>query len=218
MLNLAVRWELLEKNPATHQEKFKEGPLRERYLTKEELPRFLKALDEHEDRLSAAAMKLLLFTGCRREEILSLHWDNFREDEQCIFLRKTKNGESRTVHLNERAMAVLNELKERKELEPRTRDSTYIFPSRDGANRPYIFDIRKSFARVCKSASISNFRLHDIRHTHASILAQSNVSLLTISKLLGHKSPDITNRYAHFASDDLKQATDKVSKVIDQAA
>lgn len=84
MLNLAVKWGMIAKNPADDQEKFKEGPLRERYLSKEELPRFLKALDESDDRLSVAALRLLLFTGCRREEILSMKWENVRLDEERI--------------------------------------------------------------------------------------------------------------------------------------
>jgi len=76
MFNLAVKWGFIEKSPASSIDKFKEKPHRERYLTKEELPRFLKALDELEDGLSKAAIKLLLFTGGRRGEILSLQWSH----------------------------------------------------------------------------------------------------------------------------------------------
>jgi integrase len=219
MLNVAIKWQLLEKNPATHQEKFKEGPLRQRYLSKEELPRFLKALDEQEDNLSAAAIKLLLSTGARLHDIVSLKWENFRTDEKTVLLVKCKDGESRVLFLNERSMAVLSELKERKEMEPRTRDSVYVFPSRDGAKKPYIYDLRKTFQKVCKSAKIGDgLRIHDLRHTYASILASSNVPLLTISKLLGHKNALITQRYAHLASGDLKEATERVSKILDNAA
>jgi integrase len=138
MLNLAVKWELMEKNPASSQEKFKEGPLRERYLSKEELPKFLKALEQESDRLSVSAIRLLLYTGCRREELLSLMWENVHLDEDRIFLVKTKNGDSRTVHLNARAKEVLQDLLARKEEEDRTRGSQHVFPSRQGTKKGYI--------------------------------------------------------------------------------
>lgn len=218
MLNLAIKWEMLEKNPAAHQEKYNEGPLRERYLSKDELPRFLKALDEQEDRLSVSAIRLLLYTGCRKSEITSLDYQNFRKDESRIYLPKTKNGLSRTVHLNERAMAVLCEMKERKEMEPRTRDSVYVFPSRDGAKKPYINDLRKTFGNACKTANIDNFRIHDLRHTFASIAVSSGADLYAVQRLLGHLDIAQTQRYAHLCADDLKHATEGVSKMFDQAA
>ena len=111
MFNLAVKWGLLEKSPATSLDKFKEKPFRERYLTKEELPRFLKALEELEDGLSKAAIKLLLFTGGRRGEILSLQWHQVKLNEKRLFLPNTKNGKSRSIILNDRAMSVLKTLK-----------------------------------------------------------------------------------------------------------
>jgi integrase len=219
MLNLAVRWELLEKNPATHQERFHEGPLRERYLDKDkELPRFLKALGELEDRLSVAALRLLLYTGCRREEIVSIQWENFHKNEGRIFIKKGKNGLSRTVHLNEKAMAIMSELKENKEMEPRTRDSSYVFPSRDGANKPYLYDLRKTFAKACQMAKIENFRIHDLRHTFASMAVSSGADLYTVQKLLGHLDLAQTQRYSHLAADDLKRATENVSALFDRAA
>jgi len=218
MLNLACDWGMLEKNPASSQAKFKEGPLRERYLSKEELPRFLKALEEQDDQLSVAALRLLLFTGCRREEILSLRWENVRRDEGRIFLPKTKNGRSRTVHLNEKALEVLAELKERKEQEPRTRDSDYVFPSRQGAKKPYLYDLRKPFEKACQSAGVENFRVHDLRHTFASLAVSSGASLFDVQKLLGHQDIAMTQRYAHLAADDLKRASEGVATLLQQVA
>lgn len=75
MLNLAVKWEVLVKNPAAGQKKFMEPPQRVRYLSEDEIPRFLAALEEDEDGLSVAAIRLLLYTGCRRSEVVSLKWD-----------------------------------------------------------------------------------------------------------------------------------------------
>jgi integrase len=218
MLNLAVKWGLLEKNPAGDQEKFKEGPLRERYLSKEELPRFLKALDEEADRLSVAALRLLLYTGCRREEVMSLKWENVRLDEDRIFLPKTKNGRSRTVHLNARAKNVVQDLLARREEEDRTRGSEYVFPSRQGTKKGYLYDLRKPFEKACMLSMVENFRIHDLRHTFASIAVSSGADLYAVQRLLGHQDIAMTQRYAHLAADDLKRATEGVSEMFDQAA
>jgi integrase len=218
MLNLAVKWGLLEKNPADNQDKFKEGPLRERYLSKEELPKFLKALEEEDDRLSVAALRMLLYTGCRREEIMSLQWENVRLDEERIFLPITKNGRSRTVHLNGRAKNVIQELLIRKDQETRTRGSEYVFPSRQGTKKGYIYDLRKPFEKACQIAGIENFRIHDLRHTFASMAVSSGADLYIVQRLLGHQDIAMTQRYAHLAADDLKSATEGVSDLLDKAA
>jgi integrase len=217
MLNLAVKWGLLEKNPAGGQEKFKEGPLRERYLSKEELPRFLKALEEQDDRLSVAALRLLLYTGCRREEVVSLRWENAHLNEERIYLSKTKNGHRRTVHLNGRAKEVILDLLARKEQEDRTRGSEYVFPSRNGAKKPYIYDLRKPFEKACATAGIENFRIHDLRHTFASMAVSSGVPLYTVQRLLGHQDIAMTQRYSHLSDADMKKATEAVSDMLDKA-
>jgi integrase len=212
MLNLAVKWGLLEKSPASGLEKFKQDPPRERYLSKEELPRFLKALDEQEDRLSMAAIKLLLFTGCRKGEILSLRWDQVRLEENRLFLPITKNGNSRSVLLNANAKAVLETLHEEKD-----DGAEYVFPSRSGSRKPHLGDLRKPFARVCAAAKIDDLRIHDLRHSFATLAVMSGASLYDIQKLLGHSDISMTQRYAHMVDDNLKRATDNVSDVINQA-
>jgi integrase len=218
MFNLAVKWEMLEKNPAKDQEKFNEGALRERYLSKEELPKFLSALDEENDQLSVAALRLLLYTGCRREEILSMKWENARLDEDRIYLPNTKNGRSRTVHLNGRAKEVIVELQARKDQEERTRGSLYVFPSRKGTVKGYIYDLRKPFEKACLIAGIENFHIHDLRHTFASLAVSSGADLYVVQRLLGHQDIAMTQRYAHLGADDLKRGTEGVSEMFDRAA
>jgi len=220
MLNLAVKWEYLEKNPASGQEMFREPPQRERYLSKEELPRFLGALegDGEEDRLSVAAIRLLLSTGCRRSEVLSLKWNEVRLDEERIFLLDTKNGRSRTVHLNAKAQEVLVELLGRREQEARTKASEFVFPSRLGTQKGHIYDLRKPFEKACLRAGVENFRIHDLRHTFASMAVTSGASLFEVQKLLGHQDIAMTQRYAHLCADSLKKATAGVATMLDEAA
>lgn len=179
MFNLAVKWGLLEKSPASGLDKFKEPPHRERYLTKEELPRFMKSLDILEDKLSVAAIKLLLFTGGRRNEILSLQWSQVKLDEKRLFLPDTKNGRSRSIILNDRAMDILKELATQK-------NSDYLFPSRKGSRKPYIYDLRNPFERACVAADIEGLRIHDLRHSFATLAIQGGASLYDVQKLLGH--------------------------------
>lgn len=211
MLNLAVKWGLLEKNPAAGLNKFKEPPHRERYLTKEELPRFIKTLDQQEDRLSTAAIKLLLFTGCRKGEILSLIWKNVQENR--IYLPMTKNGQSRSVLLNAKAKEVLEGLRsQRKEGASNT---DFVFPSRNGAAKGHLHDPRKPFDRICEAAKIDGLRVHDLRHSFATFAIMSGASLYDVQKLLGHTDIAMTQRYAHMVDDSLQRATDNVAGVIE---
>ena len=219
MLNLAVKWGMLEKSPAAGVEKFNEGPLRERYLSKgDELPRFLKALDEEDDKLSVAAIRLLLYTGCRRKEVVSLTWVQVRLDEGRLHLPLTKNGGSRSVHLNAKARELLVDLLAKRDADEFTRRSEYVFPSRAGTKRGYIYDLRKPFARACKAAGINGFRVHDMRHTFATMAVSSGSDLFRVQHLLGHKDIASTLRYAHLAADDLKSATEGVSDLFELAA
>ena len=216
MFNLAIKWGLLEKNPADGLEKFKTPPNRERYLSKEELPRFLNALEEMEDRLSMAAIKLLLFTGCRKGEILSLQWSQVKLDEGRLFLPVTKNGKSRSVVLNNKAKDVLEILAENKDDDVRTKSSDHLFSSRAGATRKYLNDLRNPFLKVCLAARIDDLRIHDLRHSFASFAVMAGSSLYDVSKLLGHSDAKMTQRYAHLSDDSLQKASDNVSQMIDQ--
>jgi integrase len=217
MFNLAVKWGFLDKSPAAALDKFKEPPNRERYLTKDELPRFLKALEFQEDRLSVAAIKLLLFTGGRRGEILSLQWHQVKLDEKRLFLPHTKNGKSRSIILNDRAMDIIKTLKAEKDNSKRTKDSEYLFPSRKGAKKPHINDLRTPFGKTCEAAEIEGMRIHDLRHSFATLAIQGGASLYDVSKLLGHSDVSMTQRYAHMVDDSLQKATDNMAGVIDRA-
>lgn len=217
MLNLAVKWGLLEKNPAAGLDRFKEPPHRERYLTKEELPRFLKALDELEDRLSVAAIKLLLFTGCRRNEVLSMKWDQVKLEEGRLFLPVTKNGRARSVLLNGKAQEVLEDLNVRKKDSERTRSSLFVFPSRAGTRKGYIYDLRRPFQSACELAGVEGLRIHDLRHSFATIAIMGGATLFEVQKLLGHSNLEITQRYSHMVDDSLQRATENAAQVINQA-
>jgi integrase len=174
-------------------------------------------LDELEDGLSKAAIKLLLFTGGRRGEITSLRYDQWKQDEKRLFLPDTKNGRSRSIILNDRALAVLKELEANKDNSKRTKDSGYLFPSRGKAKKPHINDLRTPFGKTCEAAEIEGMRIHDLRHSFATLAIQGGASLYDVSKLLGHSDVSMTQRYAHMVDDSLQKATDNMAGVIDRA-
>lgn len=218
ILNLACKWKLLAENPTDGLDKFREGPLRERYLSREELPRFVRALAQEDDTLSKAALLLLLYTGCRRNEVLSLRWDQVRLDEGRLFLPLTKNGRSRTVFLNERALDVLQELCANRDKTDRTKDSEFVFPSRQGTKKGYLYDLRVPLEKACAIAGIENFRTHDLRHTFASMAVSSGADLYAVQRLLGHRDISMTQRYSHLSADDLRSASQGVVALLEQVA
>jgi site-specific recombinase XerD len=115
------------------------------------------------------------------------------------------------VLLNPRAVKVLEELKER------GKSGEHLFPSpRSGTKLPYRRDMRKTFANVCKAASITGLRIHDLRHSFATLAIQGGASLYDVQKLLGHQDIAMTQRYSHMVDDQLRKASANMSGVIDK--
>jgi integrase len=154
-----------------------------------------------EDPYAIAAIRLLIFTGCRRNEILTLRWDDVDIEGQCLRLRDTKTG-ARVVHLGAPALAVLAGLERRA-------GNPWVVCGRNPA-APRV-NLRSAWRRVCKRAGIKDVRLHDLRHSFASGAVALGMSLPMIGKLLGHTQVQTTARYAHLAADPVKAAADQVS-------
>ena len=208
MFKLAVQWGYLDKNPATGISKHQENNEVHRYLSDQEIMRFSEALKTEENRVAVAAFKLLLYTGVRRQEALDARWENVDLQKKIWFLPTSKSGKSRHVILN--AMAV--ELLQR---QPRLPDNPFVFPGKlegKALNNP-----QKAFKRVLSAAGIVNFRIHDLRHTHASIAINNGASLYEVQHLLGHSQAITTARYAHLADATLRKVSDSVSTSISAA-
>lgn len=160
---------------------------RERFLSDDELRRLSEALSAHASRqpLKVAAIRLLLLTGCRRGEILTLRWSDYREGR--LFLRDGKTG-PRTVWLSEPARNVLDGLE---------RSGRWVFPG-TGTGAPCSASwLNRFWTRLRAEAGLRDVRLHDLRHTHASIAMRRGETVLAIGRLLGHASPDTTLKYTH---------------------
>lgn len=146
------------------------------------------------------AIRLLLLTGCRLREILDLRWSDVDFERSLLNLPDSKTGR-KVVFLNAAAVDILKEL-------PRIGSCVILG---DHPDRPR-HDLKKPWEHIRKAAGIEGVRLHDLRHTHASIGAGSGLGLPIVGKLLGHRSPATTQRYAHLADDPLRRATEMIGE------
>jgi len=195
-LNLAVEWDYLEVSAATRVKKFKEPPGRVRYLTRDEGAALVEACSAN----IRPIVLMALHTGMRRGEILALDWEHVDLKRRQIRVVDTKNNESRVVPINEILYNAVRGLPARR---------GKVFTNRRG--RPYV-SIRKGFEAAVKGAGIKAFTFHDLRHTFASWLAMEGVPLSTIGKLLGHKTPQMTMRYAHLAPEYLADVVELLTQ------
>ena len=178
---------------------------RERFLSAQELRRLARVLDRHERArpLLVAIIRLLLLTGCRRSEILTLEWAHFREGK--LFLADSKTG-PRTVWLSSAAREILDAL---------PRSGRWLFPS-PRADKPLSPASLHSFWSEAKAeAELHDVRLHDLRHTYASIALMHGETILTIGRLLGHNDPGTTLKYTHLTDTAVREAVDAVGTLLE---
>ena len=204
MFELSVRWGYRSNNPAKGIAKFHEEK-RNRWLSDDELARLLTVLDEHPNQIAANAIRLQLLTGARIGEVLSATWENFDLDRGVWTKPSHHTKQKRTEHLplSATAMELLRGMRD-----PASESSAFLFPGRK-PGRP-IADLKRFWKQVTASAGLEDYRIHDNRHTHASHLVSSGMSLAIVGRLLGHTNPMTTQRYAHLADDPLRAAAEVI--------
>lgn len=208
ILNHAERCGHVATNPARGIRRNRR-PRLSRFLSKEEICRLLETLDRCEaerpaSRPQADIIRLLLFTGCRRGEILNLRWDEVADN--LLRLRDSKTG-PRRVFLNSEAGAIIAR-------QPRT-TSPHVFPAPADMSRARSFGGLDGFWRKVRNrAGLQDVRLHDLRHTVASQAVLAGVPLPVVSKLLGHSQASMTLRYAHVHDAETEAAAERVGNVI----
>ena len=206
ILNAAVGTGLIAANPTAGIRR-NPRPRLTRFLSTDEIGRLHRALDRLVDqrpsrRQQADIIRLLLLTGCRKSEILSLKRSEV--DGNVLRLSDSKTG-PRTVWLSEAAQAVIAR-------QPRT-TSAFVFPSPRHPARPLSGDLGL-WPRARREAGIEDVRLHDLRHTVASQAVARGVPLPTVARMLGHSQPTMTMRYAHVADRDAKAAAERIGNTI----
>jgi integrase len=215
LMGLAIRWEMRSTNPVVGLQKNREYP-RQRYLSGEELVRLTAVLRDWPDQTIANVVRLLLLTGARRGEVCAMKWQDL--DLSAGTWRKpaskVKQDKVHLVPLSGPARQLIAELRAKS---PTVGDfksanfADFVFPARTAAG--HIVDL-KQWPRVRSAAGLVDFKLHDLRHSHASILASAGLSLPITGALLSHSQPSTTARYAHLLLDPLRQASETAGAVI----
>jgi integrase len=204
-LNLAIRWGWIERNPASGARRNPE-PKRTRYLSRDDVRRLVGALEKHPERTSADALLFMLLTGCRRGEALSAKWSQI-DLQHRIWTKPSSETKQRREHRVPFSMAVAKIL-ERRRIES---DGAFVFPGKSGSP---LVEVRRTWRHACATAGLSAVRIHDLRHTFASLLASSGQSLLVVGELLGHSSPQTTKRYANLYDDSLRLAAEGITSLL----
>jgi len=208
MLKWAFEQELIPHNPAVGINLSRQKLSRQKFLSAGEIYSLAQSLDKLEhtgvNATPLEAIRVLLFTGARRNEILNLKWEYLDLDEGRINLPDSKTG-AKSIPLGAPALEVLAR-------QPRNDVSPWVFPSRRGGG-PYV-GLRKVFLQACKLAKLKNVRIHDLRHSFASFAVAGGATLFVTGKILGHKQARATEVYAHLDDDPLKAAANRISKRI----
>jgi integrase len=203
MFNFAERieWRPSGSNPCRHIERYRRRRY-ERFLSADELGRLGAVLAAFDGApYAVAAIRLLIFTGARRSEVLGLRWDWIDFERGEARLPDSKTG-AKTLHLPPPAVAVLAEL-------PRVEGNPHVIVG--GKPGAALANLEKPWRSIRKASGLDDVRLHDLRHGFASVAVASGMGLPIIGKMLGHSQPATTARYAHLASDPVKAAAAAVA-------
>ncbi len=185
MFNRAKEWgDFYGENPVAKVRRRKEENRRLRFLSEEEIKNLLGIADTRLRPLLACA----ILTGMRKGEMLGLRWENLDLEHGTIFILKSKSGKAREIPIGKRLEEIFLSLG------PRAQGSVFNLPE---------ITMRRHFARALENANIQGFRFHDLRHTFASHFVMRTGDLPALQKLLGHSSPQMTQRYAHLAKEHL---------------
>ena len=209
MMRMAELWGYRphNSNPCKNTRRYRTEP-KERFLTADEMARLNAVLtrDEFYCPHVVAIIRLLMLTGCRAGEIVSLEWDWIRGKR--IHLPDSKSG-PRTVWLSSAARAVIDAIPHY------SPDCPFLFPARPPTR--HIDNFEHQWHRIRNEARLPGLRVHDLRHNWASVAAMNGVDMVTIAKLLGHALVETTERYAHLSDQSVTDAADRVSNLIHMA-
>jgi len=195
----ANEWQWLDENPMRKVRRPKEPRGRVRFLDDEERTRLLQACKTSQYSHLYALVVLALSTGMRQGEILGLTWADIDLARSRLVLQETKNGERRAVPLVGHAKELVNQMAKLRRI-----DTNLLFHSKAKPKTPIY--LRGPWEKAVEAAELDNFKFHDLRHTAASYLAMNGASLTEVAEILGHKTLQMVQRYAHLS----EQHTSKV--------
>ena len=198
---------LTGQSPCAGVSPFKIHAQRERYLSRDEAQRLMRAL-EKSDRPEAFAIRLLLLTGARKSEVLKARWEHVRLDLRLLIVPLSKSGKPRHIPLSDEAITVIRSI-------PRQQGNPWLFPGH-APGKP-LSDLYLFWNSLRRSLGLTSVPIHDLRHTFASFLVNAGHSLYEVQKLLGHSDPRTTMRYAHLEQASLVAVAETVSIFLAQS-
>lgn len=201
-LNHAVEWEKLDRNPAAKIKKFREPNAKERILTIDEMKRLLAVAGDE----LRPALIVALNSGMRKSEVLSLRWKDVDFVKGFIHVADSKSGRSRDIPMNGLTFETLYAM---------DRSGEFVFENPE--TRTHVLDMKTAFKSACRRAEIKGVRFHDLRHTAASRMVEGGIDLVTVSKILGHASIQMTMRYAHPTPENMRLAVQKLGEVFKES-
>jgi len=207
IFNLAIKWEIpgLIKNPTKGIDLLPENNRLERYITPEETKRLFKALDGSQNKQLKNIVAMLLLTGARKGEVLGAKWTDFDFDRRIWTIQYNKTGKPRYVPISDGVLALLETM-------PKLEDCPWVFPNLN-TNQPYK-SIFTAWYTARKEAGLEELRIHDLRHSFASILINNGRSIYEVQKILGHTQITTTQRYAHLSQESLISAANTAASYI----
>lgn len=213
VLSVAVKeWEWLRENPILKIAKPKENRGRDRFLDHEDIKRLREACKQSSNPFLYPIVSLAILTGMRYGEIVNLKWRDVSFSTQTVTIQQSKNGEKRFIPITEEMQQIFQALPNFNH-----HPDEEVFVRRKGAFTQTV-SVRKSFAKALQLANIDNFRFHDLRHTAASHLAMNGATQHELMTLLGHKTPAMTRRYAHFSQKHLLNLLEKTNQTLSHVA
>jgi integrase len=196
LLKKAVEWGKLENNPAETVKKLREKKQKMQMLSAAEADKLIEFAGDD----LKPVLIIALNSGMRKGEILSLKWDDVDMKKGFIRIAETKSGKSRNVPINTQVYDTLKKCRN---------ESAFVFYNPETRN--HIKDVKTAFNNACERANIKGLRFHDLRHTAASWMVEAGVDLVTVSKILGHSSIEMTMRYAHPTDENMRRAVEKLA-------
>lgn len=210
IFTFAIELGVREDNPVRGVKRYP-GRKFERFLSGDEFRRLGVALalaeNAGENLFAIQAVRLLIYTGCRKSEVLTLRWPFVDAEHRCLNLPDSKTG-AKEVYLSSSAVDLLAAL-------PRQAGTNYVFPGRSPGT--HLTDLAGFWERLKESAGLEGLRLHDLRHSFASVGVSRGSSLPILGKLLGHRDVSTTQRYAHLADQPVRRAVEDIGLAIDAA-
>ena len=214
LLYLAERWGLLGDVSffELKLDKLRLGDYPQKFLTETEIAKLIAAAKQDQHPYIDQIIKVLILTGARVGEVRTAKWEDLLIASKCWVVPVAKGGRSRKVYLSKDAINVFREVQIKSKYLLGGELGEYVFTN-PRTGKPYN-SFYASWYRVLDRAKLANIRIHDLRHTYASILINSGVTIYELQKLLGHSSVAITQRYAHLYPDQLHEKTENVANFL----